>query len=156
MTWLIITVKWHCSIRGLSGGYWGWYSGVLCISPGHHHNLFHEHEALRCFSDFLECKESWLHLNPFLPFSYNPESSELKGWFGTLCVSYALFVFQLFSLWIFLWRMKLLLIPPQEEPTKFSFSYSAFTCYWLTAEQSGVTIELFLTRMDNSYALVVW
>lgn len=28
---------------------------------------------------------------------YNPKGSQLKGWFGTLCVSYALFVSQLFS-----------------------------------------------------------
>lgn len=54
------------------------------------------------------------------------------------------------------WSSLLLLIPWQEETRKFPFSYSAFMCCWLTAENPGVTMELFLTRINNSYTLVVW
>lgn len=122
LTWLVIAVKWYFRLRGLSGGYWDWYSGVLRISCGHNC----EHKALSCFSNLLECRELWLHFNPLLPF-YNPKSSQLRGWFWTLCVfSCCVCLSAFFSLntGIFLWRMKLLLlfILSQEEVTKFPFS----------------------------------
>lgn len=80
------------------------------------------------------------------------------------CVFHILFVVKLGFCniqWCFFffcggWSSLLLLIPWQEETRKFPFSYSAFMCCWLTAENPGVTMELFLTRINNSYTLVVW
>lgn len=88
--WLVITVKCHFSIRRLSSDCWDWWSGVLHISPGQHHSLFFEHKALSYFSDFPECRESWLHFNPYTTFCVlTPRGALRTSVFHVLCLSFS-------------------------------------------------------------------
>lgn len=91
---LVITVKCHFSIRRLSSNYWDWFSGVLHISPGQRHYLYFEHKALSYFSDFPECRKSWLHFNPYTTFFVTPKILTQRGSlrpsvFHMLCLSFS-------------------------------------------------------------------
>lgn len=148
---LVIIVKCHFSIKRLSSDYWDWCSGVLHISPGQHHYLFFEPRALSRFSDFPECGDSWLHFYSYTNFFVTPEFLVKGVVWDPLCficsACLSAFFPQIFT-GNFLWRMNLLLIPWQEEATKFSLYYM------LLAEKLGVTTELFLFKQKGRIILV--
>lgn len=148
---LVIIVKCHFSIKRLSSDYWDWCSGVLHISSGQHHYLFFEPRALSRFSDFPECGDSWLHFYSYTNFFVTPEFLVKGVVWDPLCficsACLSAFFPQIFT-GNFLWRMNLLLIPWQEEATKFSLYYM------LLAEKLGVTTELFLFKQKGRIILV--